>query len=157
MSNYILVNGELYHHGIKGMKWGVRRYRNKDGTLAPAGKKRIKEANDTRRKRHLGIDSKGNISFTRDETTKKNVKKFVVKTAIFTAGMSLSVYISKHPEIVVNGARKANNVLAKNGTKTVASTVQDLNDSGLFSKALNRNLTVAEAIEKGLGEYITRR
>ena len=31
---------ELYHWGIKGMKWGVRRYQNKDGSLTPAGKKR---------------------------------------------------------------------------------------------------------------------
>lgn len=39
--NYILTsNGELYHYGIKGQKWGVRRYQNKDGTLTPAGKKR---------------------------------------------------------------------------------------------------------------------
>lgn len=32
----------LQHHGVKGMKWGVRRYQNKDGSLTPAGKRRLK-------------------------------------------------------------------------------------------------------------------
>ena len=31
---------QLYHHGIKGQRWGVRRFQNKDGTLTAAGKKR---------------------------------------------------------------------------------------------------------------------
>lgn len=31
---------ELYHHGIKGQKWGVRRFQNKNGSLTPAGQKR---------------------------------------------------------------------------------------------------------------------
>ena len=37
---YYIVNGELYHHGVKGQKWGVRRYQNPDGTLTDLGKKR---------------------------------------------------------------------------------------------------------------------
>jgi hypothetical protein len=35
---------ELYHFGIKGMHWGIRRYQNPDGTLTPAGKKHYNEA-----------------------------------------------------------------------------------------------------------------
>jgi hypothetical protein len=38
--DYIYQDGELYHHGVKGMKWGVRRYQKKDGSLTPAGKRR---------------------------------------------------------------------------------------------------------------------
>lgn len=41
-NTYILTSdGELYHHGIKGMRWGIRRYQNPDGSLTPAGQKRI--------------------------------------------------------------------------------------------------------------------
>lgn len=36
----ISYKDELQHHGIKGQKWGVRRYQNKDGSLTSAGKKR---------------------------------------------------------------------------------------------------------------------
>lgn len=32
---------ELYHHGILGMKWGIRRYQNKDGSLTQEGRKRL--------------------------------------------------------------------------------------------------------------------
>lgn len=35
-----ISNDELYHHGIEGQKWGVRRFQNEDGTLTPEGKRR---------------------------------------------------------------------------------------------------------------------
>lgn len=34
------MENELTHWGVKGMRWGIRRYQNKDGSLTPAGKKR---------------------------------------------------------------------------------------------------------------------
>ena len=36
----IMSYAELYHFGIKGQRWGVRRYQNEDGTLTPAGQKK---------------------------------------------------------------------------------------------------------------------
>lgn len=48
--NYIFTEDYLAHHGVKGMKWGVRKYQNADGSLTPAGMKRY------------GIDSNGKMS-----------------------------------------------------------------------------------------------
>lgn len=50
----------LTHWGVKGQKWGVRRYQNKDGTLTPAGKKRydrdIAENNAKKKDNRINID-----------------------------------------------------------------------------------------------------
>ena len=39
------MENELYHHGVKGQKWGVRRYQNSDGSLTDNGKKRVAKLN----------------------------------------------------------------------------------------------------------------
>lgn len=45
------LENELYHHGIKGQRWGIRRFQNEDGSLTSAGRKRYEvgdkmDAND---------------------------------------------------------------------------------------------------------------
>lgn len=51
---------ELYHWGVKGMKWGVRRYQNKDGTLTAEGKNRydrdVRENNAKKKDNRIVID-----------------------------------------------------------------------------------------------------
>ena len=41
-----MSSNELTHHGIKGMRWGVRRYQNEDGSLTYSGKKRALRMRD---------------------------------------------------------------------------------------------------------------
>lgn len=49
-----MENNTLKHHGVIGMKWGVRRYQNKDGTLTNAGKKRYaKELAEVKEKERI--------------------------------------------------------------------------------------------------------
>lgn len=61
---------ELYHHGIKGMKWGVRRYQNKDGSLTEEGKVRVQARNNIIRNRPY-TDDVNNIVKTLSTKEKK--------------------------------------------------------------------------------------
>lgn len=54
-------NNELYHHGILGQRWGVRRYQNEDGTYTKAGEARRKkeETKNNRRKNKDRLTKEG--------------------------------------------------------------------------------------------------
>lgn len=69
-------NGELYHHGIKGQKWGIRRYQNNDGSYTPSGKKRHRDSNPDNKTK-------------RDKAAKivKNVAKVAITSAAIDAGI----------------------------------------------------------------------
>lgn len=59
-NKYVLTSdGELFHYGVKGQKWGVRRYQNPDGTLTADGRKRAKQEykEDNKKAFELGKDA----------------------------------------------------------------------------------------------------
>ena len=62
---------ELYHSGIKGQKWGIRRYQNEDGTLTEAGKERYKDIKNIYRSGMQTARSVSNI----EERSKRNKAK----------------------------------------------------------------------------------
>lgn len=74
MEYEIRNNDELYHWGIKGMRWGIRRYQNKDGSLTPAGQKR-------RAKLEAEIDKLGGSSKKGSGDSDAAASKPVKKTA----------------------------------------------------------------------------
>ena len=98
MSDY-----ELYHHGIKGMRWGVRRYQNKDGSLTAAGKKR---------QRYWSDDAK-----TADNISRKTVKNMsnAELRKLNERTRLENEYKSLHPNAANRGLRFVNKAIAVTG------------------------------------------
>lgn len=78
----------LEHHGIKGQKWGVRRFQNEDGTLTKAGKARaaVKEARKEERSARRAMNRAAYTSFgvkgiRKYEEAEKKFTKAQVKSA----------------------------------------------------------------------------
>lgn len=83
----------IAHHGIKGQKWGVRRFQNADGSLTKAGKERYNEQNSSD-----SSDNHENQKFHLTEKQKKYCKTVAIATGaalVAYAGFSEDIHLSK--------------------------------------------------------------
>lgn len=70
---------ELYHYGVLGMKWGVRRYQNKDGSLTAKGKKRYSSDSSNDGQKENTKPKKKSISEMSDEELSKAIKRLEIE------------------------------------------------------------------------------
>ena len=66
----------IEHHGIKGQKWGVRRYQNPDGTLTPLGREKFAKVASSRVKKRLMTRTARRIAKRSAKTASKTARSF---------------------------------------------------------------------------------
>lgn len=129
---YYVHNRELYHHGTKGMKWGVRRYQNKDGSLTQEGKMR---AANKEKKQAMKKDVKYRKALS-DADIKKKIERLKLEKQL----KDLT------EEEVSSGKKYAKGIMAAVGTAVITSVAAGAVKYGIKA-AMTRKFDVTEMAE----------
>ena len=127
-------SGEFYHHGIKGQRWGIRRFQKKDGSLTPAGKKRYDDADTPKKKskhrtmveekyRKAGLSEKE----AREQADKRiRAEKIVAGAAAVTVAACAAYVIRKQLKDRIDGVIKAGESLQRVEMKDTGGKLHDV-------------------------------
>lgn len=118
-------NNYLQHHGILGMKWGVRRYQNKDGSLTAAGRKRVAKL-DTEREALTGKKSNSGDPAPKKRTIHDvpddELRKMVERRRMENDYLSLTKHIQ---ELTPKRVSKIKKFVHYMGDKVIVPSVTD--------------------------------
>lgn len=137
-----MTENELRHYGVRGMKWGVRRYQKNDGTLTSAGKKRYSATKSDEivygKKSAQRIADRRNKGDSRKKAVAKEIGRKAATSAAISVASSLGIYA------LTSG--KAGKMLSA-GKKVVDSymNVSVLDSSGKVLTRYHENVKVGEA------------
>ena len=111
MSRYFNYTRDDYvaHFGIKGMKWGVRRFQKSNGSLTPAGKTRYDKKSDHQLKLEAKYQQKGKSKKEAEAAAKKRIK--IEKTIAIGAGIGLGS-VAAHA-LIKKYKSHSNNIIAE--------------------------------------------
>lgn len=126
-------NNELHHAGIRGMKWGVRRYQNKDGSLTDAGRKRY--ARDAREKEYDKYDSETRTYY---KESKKNGRS------------DLAADADRYAKEDLSRSRKL-----VDESSTMANKLKNANDNAIRNKSKNK-MDLSKMTDKQMRDEINR-
>lgn len=140
-----MYDAYLEHHGIMGQKWGVRRYRNKDGSLTEAGKRRLKAYDDHKKTAPKGppikkVMSKGAAEeYNRKYRTAEEEGN--VMSQIHQQAASDYAFTSKGLNAAGSGSRSMSSALRKTGRmKKEKRFAKEHNVSSMSNEELQREI-----------------
>lgn len=142
------TNNYLAHHGIKGQKWGVRRFQNPDGTRTPLGKKREREKevdHDTLIKSTNAKELYKNRDKLSDRELQDRLNRLRNEEAL--------KQIAKAKNNTKNGQSVAKKVLSKIGEKSAEAIAVAVVGATVIPLAKKGSNAVSEYV-KGIMDYV---
>lgn len=135
---------ELYHFGVRGMKWGIRRYQNKNGSLTPQGRNRYSQRDE------FMFGKKGAERIAKRQESGKS-RKYAVnveRAQQIVKGVLLSGALSTTSFLISSGKGKE---LISKGTKAV----KDLWNSRFDSMVLDASGKVIGKYKNSVKDIVT--